>query len=113
MTEKTLADIFTSEYEKINDFKFHDVALNNAIQAVIEAHEARKWQPIESAKNESYIVQTVGGDVTVASRDGRDGSKWIDLLSASYDGGCDVDYERCTPTRYQPLPLPTPPKQGD
>ena len=85
MTEKTLADIFTSEYEKINDFKLHDVALNNAIQAVIDAHETRKWQPIDSAVDNLCLVFTKNNETTVAIRDVKNG-KWLDMLSASIYG---------------------------
>lgn len=118
MTEKTLSRIGFEAYDKVlriqifgKDFDpevipvGEDVeAWDAAAQAIIDAHEARKWRDIESAPTDTYILclepDGVMSVMYLCSIDGR----W----TLSSDNRSSPMYE---PTLWQPLPAP--PKQGD
>lgn len=116
MTEKTLSRIGFEAYDKVlriqifgKDFDpevipvGEDVeAWDAAAQAIIDAHEARKWLPIETAEKidgEDIYVLTVAAGI---------GEVHISTWDGYYGDGIFSDNR---PTHWQPLPAP--PKQGD
>jgi hypothetical protein len=65
MSEKTLGEIFDAAFSErvhgrirhFEDLRFDvRVAIEAGAQAVIEAHEARKWQPIESVQTSLNVI---------------------------------------------------------
>ncbi|AXF86676.1 hypothetical protein DTO96_102431 [Ephemeroptericola cinctiostellae] len=116
MESKTLGQIAYEKFaDEIGKTKvWHDLfpnqrqAFETIAQSVIEAHEARKWKPIESATDNLCIVWTKNNETTVAIRN-IEKNEWLDMLGKSNDDG--ENLFRCDPTHWQPLPAP--PKKGE
>ena len=115
MTEKTLGQIAEEAREQFTEKATMSQYSREAdllacmwdfiAQAVIEAHEARKWQPIESAPRDGaqMYVDAPQLDCGCSIAYFENGA-WC----SAWDGRKFIDY---VPTKWQPLPAP--PKQGD
>ena len=113
MTEKTLGQIAEEAREQFTEKATMSQYSREAdllacmwdfiAQAVIEAHEARKWQPIESAPKDAdtLLLYRVRGNV-----------HWVGYWCTDFKGwrlvGSNITVDA---THWQPLPAP--PKQGD
>ncbi len=105
MTEKTLGEIFDDAFSekvlhgKIRHFEDLSVDVRAGIEAgaqsVIEAHEARKWQPIETAPRDTYILCLR-----------RDGTCDILRMRRRWEDQHGIEQYGLRPTHWQTLPAP-------